>query len=75
MEHGCHAVVDEGAPEAIVVGMRERTTVDERGRHHREVDAGALEVGELATSQSSSRIVTSATGCTRPRPSAATDLD
>ena len=32
----------------VVVGVRERAAVDERGRDHREVYAGALELGELA---------------------------
>ena len=44
---GRHAVLDERAPDRVVVGMRERPAVDERGRDHREPHAVALEPREL----------------------------
>ena len=47
VEHRRHAVVDERAPDRVVIGMRERAAVDERGRDHREVHAVALEPCEL----------------------------
>ena len=39
VEHGRDAVVDERAPDRVVVGMRQRPAVDERGRDHREPHA------------------------------------
>ena len=48
VEHRRDAVVHERAPDPVVVGMRKRTTVDERGRDHRQVHTCALEGGELA---------------------------
>ena len=68
VEHRRHAVLDERAPDRVVVGMRERPAVDERGRDHRELHAVALEPRELgARASAASRSVTCATGCTRPR--------
>ena len=70
VEHGRDAVVDERAPDRVVIGMRERPAVDERGRDHRELDAVALETRELGrAATSASRNVTCATGCTVPPPS------
>ena len=48
VEHRRHAVLDERAPDRVVIDVRERTAVDERGRDHREVHAGAFELRELA---------------------------
>ena len=40
-------MLDEGAPHSVVIGMRERPPVDQRGRHHREMHAVAFQPGEL----------------------------
>ena len=47
VEHRAHAVLDERAPDRVVVGMRQRAAVDERGRNHRELHAVALQAREL----------------------------
>ena len=47
VEHRRDAVLDERAPDRVVIGVRERTAVDERGRDHRELHAVALEPREL----------------------------
>ena len=47
VEHRPHAVLDERPPDRIVIGMRERSTVDERGRDHRELHAVAFQPCQL----------------------------
>ena len=73
MEHRCYAVLRERVPDRVVIGMRERATVDERRRDHREVHTRALEVGELAVHPLRVAQGEVRAGCTWPRPSVTTD--
>ncbi len=47
VEQRPHSVLHERAPDRLVVGMRERPTVDERGRDHRELHAVAFQARQL----------------------------